>query len=722
MKNVSSLKNNISEALYGLFVLCKHLSLHHEDNAVVTGATDRLMHKLDKCFSATGEVQIVVTKYGFQFQGEPLNQHNKLFSKFAYRMFQHGISTFVISPTVSVSELYSFLRLILGRPTTTWDQGGASHGLGLREVKAIRVTELSKSDFLLLDSSEDNRYLDQIQSSAEFWSKFARKLYYEICGKVPDFDPDTVSPATLAQKITESLATEPQDKRSNKQDLLKQELTRSLLTLQGQKIKTEKIASFLKLADFVSQLGADLRRTIVKGICNLQMIRENAEIFFNGITDDAILDAFKIVTRQKDYSSPVIMTLVTRLAEERQLISETELAQIHADREARTEKIKELLRADQFEKYVPSRYRKTLMQVLESQTLPRALNAQLLHLKSQLAETELERQITRVSLHILATGPDQDYLPALHNQIVKSMMFFQETSDYKALLAVCRSCFRNNAKGNGAAISTKLPETFYFQILADVSRFGKDSHAMIAEIIVLIGSGFVRPLLKQVAVEQNRAARLLFLNALRQIGRSTNVSHAAIDYLQSEHWYVSRNILMLLGQLDARDKLPLIRPFLNHEHQRVRQEALKTCLRLKDDASLSRLSQSLSSQNRQESLHAISLCSLVNSPELNGKMIAMLDKEALFRFDFELKKTLVHSLAKQKENRALPVFTRKLKHRKIFNAGSYQQFKLEIIRAMINYPAKLAAPLLKQQLDEGTESAQTAARQVLNKLSDGDAK
>ncbi len=142
-------------------------------------------------------------------------------------------------------------------------------------------------------------------------------------------------------------------------------------------------------------------------------------------------------------------------------------------------------------------------------------------------------------------------------------------------------------------------------------------------------------------------------------------------------------------------------------------------MRFKDKGSLSQLSYSLSSADRQEVLHAISMCSLVNTPELINKMLTMLAREKLFTFDFDIKKALVHSLAKQKQNQALPVFAKKLKTRKILHARRYQQLKLEIIRALMNYPADQVLPILKQQIDTGSGSTTVQAKQVLNKLLEG---
>jgi len=720
MKNSVTTDSRISKILHSLFVVCKQLSLHHEDNAIVTGSTDLLMQGLKDHWAAGETVQISVAKHNFMVAGNPLDPKNRLFTKFAYRIFQHGISSFSITPELSIPALYSFLRMIMSKPADTWDQGGACKGIEQRDIIGIHVTEMSKRDFQLLENSKDNRPLEHIQSSKEFWERFARSLFNSLNGDDPThFDPDNASPAELAEKITELFGGNQSGSVREKQNLLEQKLTRSILAAQGQKNKTERMTTYLKLANFINHIGNDFREEIIGSICNVHMLKENAENFFSGFSDNALLDAFKQSTEDKNDVSPIIMSLITKLAGEKQLVPEKKLALLQEQQQERIKNAKEILRSDDFEKYVPKRYQKTLLQVLSQQQLPKALDDHLLRLKKHLESAQLEEQMARLSIYLLNSQPDQAYLPALQKQIIRSMEFSLGTADYAGLLNLCRDCLNNKPKDEISAFTTQIPETFYQQVLRDVARLGKEYHSSISEMIDLFGSGFIQPLLTIITTEQNRAARLLFLNKLRHIGKEENVSDRVVQSLNDKRWYVVRNMLLLLGQLGAKNKLSQIRSYLNHDHHRVRQEALKTCLLLKDTSALTQLYQNLISKDHQEVLHAISMSGFVEAPELTNKLLEMLTREQLFKFDFEVKKALVLSLAKQQDKQALPLFAKKLKAKRLFQAKDYQKFKLEIIRSLQNYSAEQAAPLLKQQINNGTGTAALQAKQIMNKLQEG---
>ncbi len=713
MKNSTSPGMDFTELLQEFFIVSKHLSLYSEENAIIKDTTNRLMRKLEGHLRAGNTIHVGVAKYNFIVHGNPLDPKNRLFSKSSYRMFQHGISSFSITPELTVPELYSFLRLLQNKPADTWDQGGICKCLEQLKVTGIQVTEMSKSDFSLLETSEFSPELNHIQSSKEFWGRFARTLFYTLSGENPtDFNPDNASPSELAEKINKLLA---QDKWGShaKQDSIIQGLSRSILATQGNKVSME---IYLKLADFVNHLSDDFRENIIGGICNLQILKENAENFFNGFSDDALLNAFKQVTQQESKVSPVIMSLITKLAGEKKLVSDQEIALLHDKQAERLEKAKELLRSDEFDKYVPQQYQKTLRQILSTQQLPKSINNHLQKMKKQLESVQLEEQIAKLSLHLLNSDPDPAYLPALQKQVIESMRFYLEMADYQALLNLYRSCFEGKSSDEITDFVALIPETFYQQILTDASRLGKEFHSLISEVIILVDTGFIVPLFENITTEKDRASRFLFLNCLKQIGQHTDVSKTAVSYLNDERWYVIRNMLLLLGQLGSKDDLPQIKKFLKHSHPRVRMEALKTCLLLKDNQSLAQLYRGLFAKDRQEVLHTISISGFIDVPEVSKRLVAMLENEQVFNFDFDIQKALVSSLAKRQNKQALAIFSKKLNSSRIFHHRARHKLKLEIIAALQYYPADLVIPLLKQQADKGAGTVALQAKQIINKF------
>ena len=699
------------DILNTMFLLCKHLSLYSEGNTVVETTTALFFDKIAQAQQQQIELIFTVSKKGFFFAGEKLNPKHQLFSRFARQLFQHGMSSFTLSDELTRPSLYAFLRLILGKTADTWDEGGLGACLQNRGVVGITVTEMSENDFRLLNTDADQDQIDDLRASEDLWNRFAVSVFNSLTGiELEALASGETAPRSLAEKVNEILA----DCSDEQKTALTRDLAEYVASMQREKIKTAKTAALLNLADFVNTLDQDLRNTVFNGISNLQMATEYAEDFFNGLSDQVILDVFRQSTEQQSYAPPVVMSLISKLASTRKLVSDEELEQHSRYQQESAKKIRELFRPDEFEKYVPSRYQQALMQVLTNQQTPPGLNKKLQELKQSLEDFEMEAQMTRLTLHLLENDPDDIYLEGLHVQLANAMQFHLDHGNYVALLDLCRTCLANKDAPKTQAIIALLPKTFTEQVLRDVSRLGRDTHPLIAKVIAQIGAPFARPLIDLTIQEDDRSIRFFYLNCLKKMG--IQAADYAVPFLGDDRWFVQRNMLILLGELGARDKLPQIRPLLHSGHAKVRQEALKTCLMLRDDESLKKLVSTLSSGNRQDVLHAITMSQLSTNPQLSAILLKMLKKKELFSFDFDIKKALVQTLAEQKNPQALVVFSEMLRATHFFKASLYNRFKIEIVKALGRYPAAQVSTLLRQQIDHGTEETASQARSLLKKM------
>jgi len=700
-----------TDILNTMFLLCKHLSLYSDENEVVEKTTIRLLRNIGRAHASDNDLLVAVAKHGFLAHGEFLNQKNQLFIDFSRRMFQHGIASFTLTPKLDIPSLYTFLRLIMRNSAETWDEGGIGASLQKRNVDGILITEMSESDFRLLNSGADPDQLEELKSK-DLWSKFARSIFNTLTGEeLGSLIKGEATPAEIADRISEMLV----GRSVEEQEALTKELTRFSATLQREKMKTTRTEALLSLAEFVNHLDETLRQSVLGGICKMQMSEDYAEDFFNGLSDKVILEAFQETTQQQGYAPPVVMSLITRLAGTRKLVSDGEIAAQLSAQDEMSRKVKELFKPDEFNKYVPSRYQKALMQVLNNQQLPTGLNEKLQELKQSLEDSKLEQQMARLSLFILDNNPDEVYLQGVRKKLVSSMQSHLDASDYPGLVSLCKTCLAGKTEQETSLLTDLIPGSFAEQVIGDASRLGKEYQSYIAEVIDLIRAPFTRPLLEAAALEDDRSVRFFLLNCLKKLGYQ--VADHAVLFLNDDRWFVQRNMLILLGELGAVEKLPKIKPLLNHSHQKVRQEALKTCLLLHDEESIKKLISNLSSENRQEVLHAITMSQLVNNKTLSAALLRMLQSNKLFRFDFDIKKALVHTLAEHKNPQAIAIFSRILRSRKIFKASQYNKFKIEIIKVLGRYPAARVTPLLQQQISSGTEEAAGQARQTLKRLS-----
>jgi HEAT repeat protein len=700
------------DILKNMLLLSKHLSLYDEENAVVQTATAKLMSGLQSAHAANLPVQITVARNNFMIFGTLIGPKNQLFSKYAYRMFQHGITSFTLTSELTVASLYKFLRIIMSNPDTTWNTGGIISLLEQKQIGGLIITQMSRNDFLLVNGKDPDNKVNLFNTADRFWERYARSLISSL----PDADLDRLilegfDPELLARQISLLLTGTAGENQSQ----FSKTLIRLITTTQAHHPKSERLEILTKLTELINHLDDAPTQEIIQEICKLQIPAAFAEDLFSNLSNKVILDALYQASSGQHYTSPMMLSLIKKLAESREVVSKEELNRLPREEQDFAAKTRELLSNENIAQFVPSEYQDTLLSVLANQQPPAVLSNKLKQLKTSLEDFRVELQTAHLSLYLIEHEPDKTQMPGLYQQLVKAMQFYIDAGDFASLLTLCRSSFAQASMENRQSLINLIPLSLLKQAVIEACHQGRDHKVLIGEIIDLIGSPFIAPLIELTINDANRSNRFFYLGCLKKLGQE--VVDAATSYLKENEWYVVRNMLLLLGELEASDQLPKIRPLLNHKHNKVRQEALKTCLLLGDTPAIKQVINSLHSKNRQEALNAILLAKLISHPEVTKQMLLMLSNRSLFHFDLELKKNLVQTLAENAHPQALNLFTKILNGRNLFHRQGFEQLKIEIIKALAKYPSNQADPLLRQQLDKGNVETVNLARQILQRNS-----
>ena len=700
------------DILKNMLLLSKHLSLYDEENSVVQATTSKLMSDLQRAHAANRPVQITVARNNFMVFGVLLDPKNQLFKKYAYRMFHHGVTSFTLTPGLTVISLYKLLRIIMSNPDVTWDAGGIINLLEQKQIGGVIITQMSQKDFLLVDGKEQDKKVNTLSMADRFWERYARSLISSL----RDADLDTLTqesldPAALARQVSQLLTGSTGDDQSQ----FSKAMIRCITSTQAHHPKSVRLEILSKLAQLINHLDDVPGQEIIKEICKLQIPAPFAEELFNNLSNKVVLNALYQSHSKQHYTSPMMLSLIRKLADSREVVSKQELNRLQHTEKGFSEKARELLSNENIVQFVPPEYQETLLDILVNQTPPAELSSKLKQLKTSLEDFQVELQTAQLPTYLLKLGPDTTQMPALYQQIAKSMQFYIDAGDFAGLLALCQLSFAQHNIEDRQSLIKLISSSLLKQAVVEACHQGRDQRIMLSEIINLIGSPFIAPLVELTISETKRSNRFFYLRCLIKLGQQVIIT--ATSYLKEDQWYVVRNMLLLLGKLEAREQLPKIRPLLNHSHSKVRQEALKTCLLLGDTLAIKQIITSLHSKNRQEALNAILLARLISHAEVTKQLLLMLNDKSLFSFDLELKKNLVQTLAEIVHPQALSVFTKILNGRNLLHRQGFEQLKIEIIRALAKYPPNQANPLLKQQLDKGNVEAVNLARQILQRNS-----
>lgn len=699
----------VKDFLNTLVLLKNHLRLYASANNLIDLTTKRMFGFLKPLFADADDLTIYVGRHAFIYEEQFIDRTNRNFETFANRLFQHGVAAVTFNQGVTAAQIQTFLMLVERKPASSWDEGGVAAALKLRNVQSISVQEMSELDFSLGDVAAEE--MASATGNSPLWQKFALSIVHGLHGDDALAGEGGASPQELAAAVNLLL----EQSNGSKDELLARDLSRFLLSLKHEKIRSYRTATLNALTAFVNALTPNVRDLFVRNVFNLNVDAELTAELLLGMPDQVIMEALRNAAMDPGYAPPVVLQLLGRLAAERGLAAATELEA--AGKDDHSERIAELFRADDFDKYVPKPYQAALIAIIKSSELPPTVTDNLARLKQSLEQPAVDRHVGEILLQILKAPAEMQDLALLGKNLKETIDFYLMSHDYAKIREVLSLCRREEIwQGMPAGIHADLfPEEFATTLLNDLNNLDRMQAEVAMELIVEIGPPFIAPLLDRLSVEINRSAWRLYMNLLIRLGEGCIPQ--IIGRLTASRWFVIRNMLFLLREFGNVSVLPHVRPFIKHPQPKVSQEALKICLTFRDRDVIPYLLTLLEGENDGDVIQALPLAALSDDPAVFNKLVTMLRKGSVFHFRLELKRAIIRALASFAEQKYLPVFSDILRARDFFHPKQLELLKLEVVAVL---ESRLAGNAVRRVLDEqansGSAAVMRAARSALAKV------
>jgi hypothetical protein len=634
-----------------LSLLCSHLKIYPQGNQVVRVTLSRLMLQLEKYFAGKDHLDLVVARHGFLCDDLLIDRSNVLLQNFASLIFMHGVAVIKLRSGVSEFEIITFLRLIGNKPAESWAEGGVRSCLEVRRIDNIEVVELSEKDFLLRDEGLAAPLRGEGGDPSDLWDRFALGVFQR------QDDGSGVAPAELApEELARATSAFLVGQESEVQQRFMREASTFLVSLQHENIRSYRVKALEKLTSYVNNLPPHLKRLFLQNVFNYNLKADFAEDFLSALSDDLIMDALTTAAKGKNYVPPVVLNLLGKLARSRELLP-ADSPLLSEKKEGELElKTRELFRSDEFEEYVPEKYRHALLQILRSEELDGGFNEKLSRLKATLEEEQIEEHTGAIIVHILSHDADERHLSGLFNHLEKILELYAEAGDYLAIDDIRARCIEQGGTFRQSLLQIIENRSYLERILDGASRFGKEKYESLGNLITAVGTTFVDPILDRLAEEKNRSIRYFFIQCLKGMGPV--VADRAVQRLRDPRWYYLRNLLALLREVGDPATAGLIRPLFRHSHPKVRHEALKAGLALKDAQAQNLLLDQLASRESMIVVAAIALARSYPEPRIFAGLAALLEKNELFDYRLELKRGVAAALIEIDQRQALPVLQR----------------------------------------------------------------
>lgn len=126
---------------------------------------------------------------------------------------------------------------------------------------------------------------------------------------------------------------------------------------------------------------------------------------------------------------------------------------------------------------------------------------------------------------------------------------------------------------------------------------GTPERAAADRLLELLGPRAVKPLVEQLAAEQDMAARKSLIDLLS--GLAPRYIGEVGSHITDSRWYVVRNVVVILGSTKSSAVIPFLESALRHPESRVRREAIRALSGINDRLSHQMLISALSDEDPQ---------------------------------------------------------------------------------------------------------------------------
>lgn len=694
---------------------------------LVESSIQKLLSSFQHLCETGDGVQLGITREGLLLGEEYVEKNNQICRNVAVAFSERGVGALVIARLPDREEIVALLGLLALKREEIFAQGGIEklwHDAGILslEIHAIRYDRFSGTEEKQLahENPEDEesgslweRFVLQItkgeieagsidlagnirpeQLAANLNAHFARRM-----GGSNGFSGTTLKGATaiLQQVIAHSLGAGHGDGGGGGIEGVNKDGDWSDLNEKSIRVASD-------LASFIRALDPILRRQILNGFFETgEADEESASELFRYLGPAVLQESY--ATAEEYAAAPQLLQQILK----KMLPHLVDNYETTATDDEIRDKMQTLLQEHQRETYMPDVYIQGLLDSMKSEVSGPLDKAELAGLLDSLQPQSINSRGSEIILQLVIADPTGEAAQELIKNLSDMCGYFLELGDYEQVLKILSQ-----------AADPRLPEVlrrsmrdafcrrdFLDEILSGLTVWGKPKYDQVTLLIQVLGRVFIEPLLDRMAEEENMSLRRFMMDRVQSFGEAARPHLLA--RLSDSRWYVLRNIIVMLRMFGVAQESDQIRPLLRHANQKVRVEALKLLIQAGDPVAQRQVLRDLDSADRETQLIAINIADRNSPPEMERKLLALVTGGGYTAVECELKSAAIQALGEIGRPEILPELVKLLASRSLLAFKALNRLKIDIIRSLEHYPAKIVMPLLEKIADGSDEVARQAA-------------
>ena len=246
---------------------------------------------------------------------------------------------------------------------------------------------------------------------------------------------------------------------------------------------------------------------------------------------------------------------------------------------------------------------------------------------------------------------------------------------------------------NSKALQYFHSPEFVLQLIESLKLLGRQMRNEVLMICEYYDKEIIPYLIDALIEEESPIIRRFLMDLVKQF--KNKVIPEAVKRLNDIRWFVKRNMLYILRDLDIKEVSEYIRPYCQDKNPKVSRTALECLLNVKDSYAIETIREHLASSSEELFQQALTLSGSFKIKESVVDLIRLLNKQAVTGADILNKIPIIRVLGDIADPRALDVLRSLLSMKSIFFRKMTEQLKEEIYKTLRNYPHELITDLVK---------------------------
>lgn len=700
----------LSDAIIELNISRRNVSIYPKDHPSVEKSLSRAYEFLQKLFELRPEITLAIAKDTLIIDDYYLDKKNPVYREFALRLSKMNISYVTFITGLTKDELYEFHRLVSEKPGNLSAEA-VQETFKERSMIHIRAGFIDYKAF----SFEEGK-TDREAPKGQLWERY---IYGLLEGTLQGEDiPDEIReipPDILARFLNSTAA-----------DNLKEETYDKVITSYVRRSSESAFSGkdLKRLMGFINGLRPELKKQFLSSTVRMaSKDMESAYKALSRISVDEIIELLGSINEQKLVIPEALKNLLDKLSGLPQEGTENLALSdgLLVDDIFLSPDIVSLFEEGNFKTFIDDTYQKEIQKLLKVSGSG-IISSEIKALEREYIDDFIEKDFNQTILELLSSEiiSEEEYI--LFINIVKEQAEqFMWTGQYGQIMKMVR-VFETNTEKNRFPDITSEALQYYFSpefIATLIDSFRIMGRQMREEAWTLCehyGDKIIAPLVDALVNEDSQIVRRFFMSILKLFGNE--ILPEVIKRLGDGRWFVKRNMLYLLGEINAGEALPHVRVYCRHENRKVSFEAIKCLLNAGDGYGVEAIREYLHSESRESVEQAVALSGAFRVRDVVPDLIQILRKRGISGADLYDKIPIVKALGDIGDTRAIDALKDLLGGKSFLFKGVAEKLKEEIFRTLRNYPYEDIKDLTEMGLKSKNEYIQEESLR-LNKTGPG---